>query len=427
MPYPTEHSCRLHSPDDYIRFRRNNEVDPNIIVGFKQAGGSEAQAFRYPVTKWDEAKAREHCQSHKGTFEAASNKSSEHPWCDIEEILQPALKLAITKKKYLVIPKGIFSHPQYGKLDFTEPYLQELQANFNNKVLGNTRPFIDVDHDEGQSAGWVNSLLMESDGLYAEIEWTDYGMGLIKSLSYRYFSPWISSYTNPETKKTYKNVFRGGALTNVPFLKMLPEITLGEKDPALPVNIKLNEFYQEYNMDLLKKIRELFKLDETVKDEEVPEKIKTILAEKEEKMNELGVKDTEIGDLKKKVTDLEEAVKKAEVKGSGKSELEVRLKEVEDDNKKLNTEIVDMKAKDAIDQAVKDGKIEPAKIEFWTKKFKESPGSTKEILDNLPKVITLGGHGNPNAKQESALRDEDKEALKDFGLTEEDHKKFGED
>jgi len=180
-------------------------------------------------------------------------------------------------------------------------------------------------------------------------------------------------------------------------------------------------------MDLLKKIRELFKLDETVKDEEVPEKIKTILAEKEEKMNELGVKDTEIGDLKKKVTDLEEAVKKAEVKGSGKSELEVRLKEVEDDNKKLNTEIVDMKAKDAIDQAVKDGKIEPAKIEFWTKKFKESPGSTKEILDNLPKVITLGGHGNPNAKQESALRDEDKEALKDFGLTEEDHKKFGED
>lgn len=74
MPYPNFHSCRVESPGKYTRFVYKDDVNPNIVIGFKKGGGSEAQAFRYPVEKWSEAAARKHCSSKSGSFEAAAKK-----------------------------------------------------------------------------------------------------------------------------------------------------------------------------------------------------------------------------------------------------------------------------------------------------------------------------------------------------------------
>ena len=97
------------------------------------------------------------------------------------------------------------------------------------------------------------------------ISWNDQGVELVKGGSYKYFSPWMSAYKNPETGQEYANVFRGGALTNVPFLKMLPEITLTQHKGIL---IKLSELkaHREVKMDILAEIRKIFKVE---KDEEV--------------------------------------------------------------------------------------------------------------------------------------------------------------
>jgi phage head maturation protease len=71
-PYANEHSCRLEDPGQFDRFRRNNDADPNVIIGFRKDGTSTAQAFRYPTADWTEARARAHCSDKGGTFEAAA-------------------------------------------------------------------------------------------------------------------------------------------------------------------------------------------------------------------------------------------------------------------------------------------------------------------------------------------------------------------
>lgn len=72
MPYPNEHACRVLDPEQFDRFVRMNDADPNVIVGFRADGTSEAQAYRYPKSKWTAERARAHCGKHEGSFEAAS-------------------------------------------------------------------------------------------------------------------------------------------------------------------------------------------------------------------------------------------------------------------------------------------------------------------------------------------------------------------
>lgn len=157
---------------------------------------------------------------------------------DTMEMLENEHRLKENKKEYLIIPRGDFNHPQYGKLAFNDIMMDEMLSNFSNNVLGETKPFIDQDHDQRGAAGWIVSLKKAAEGIYGVIEWTETGKDLIKNKIYRYFSPTISGYTDPQSGEEFKNVLRGGALTNMPFLKMLPEITLQER---VPVNMALSE------------------------------------------------------------------------------------------------------------------------------------------------------------------------------------------
>lgn len=74
-PYPNEHACRLHDPDQYTRFvrmkRKHDGKEYFAIIGFKKGGGSEDQAYRYPKDTWSADEAGKHCKEHGGSFEAA--------------------------------------------------------------------------------------------------------------------------------------------------------------------------------------------------------------------------------------------------------------------------------------------------------------------------------------------------------------------
>ncbi len=80
MPFPNEHSCRLHDPGNYDRFARKNCEEKHdgkcidVIYGIKD-DKSEIQALRYPKKVWDEEDARKHCSSRDGSFEAASKEA----------------------------------------------------------------------------------------------------------------------------------------------------------------------------------------------------------------------------------------------------------------------------------------------------------------------------------------------------------------
>lgn len=70
MPFPNEHSCRLVAPSQFVRIRRKTGR-PDVLIGFRDDGSSEAQAFRYPTSSWAMEDAASHCRKHGGKFEAA--------------------------------------------------------------------------------------------------------------------------------------------------------------------------------------------------------------------------------------------------------------------------------------------------------------------------------------------------------------------
>ncbi len=79
MPYPNEHSCRIRDPADFDpkSFRRIEKGDPalSIIIGkLKGEDKTTTQAFRYHTDEWTEKAARAHCEEQGGTFEAAEKK-----------------------------------------------------------------------------------------------------------------------------------------------------------------------------------------------------------------------------------------------------------------------------------------------------------------------------------------------------------------
>ena len=74
MPYSNEHSCRMHDPADFEKdsFRRIEKGDLSIIIGkLRGKDTTTTQAYRYSIDKWTEAKAKTHCEEQGGKFEAA--------------------------------------------------------------------------------------------------------------------------------------------------------------------------------------------------------------------------------------------------------------------------------------------------------------------------------------------------------------------
>lgn len=130
------------------------------------------------------------------------------------------------------------------KILITAADLHKFKENFDKGVRG-VKLFTDVGHkpDDGAVAEW-EEVEVRGDKLFARMKWTDEGAKLVQSGKYNYFSPEFSfSWTDPATKKTYKDVLFGGALTNRPFLKNMERIALSETGDMFQVCFAEGEDY----------------------------------------------------------------------------------------------------------------------------------------------------------------------------------------
>jgi len=129
MPYPNEHSCRLEAPDKYVRLRRMNNFQDSgydAIIGFKEGGGSEIQAIRYPKDDWTEARARSHCKGKDGSFEPASGEeaaasyyqffASMHSPFEKDGKYYALFRAITTKPSGPTIPRGQKWRPSYASM-----------------------------------------------------------------------------------------------------------------------------------------------------------------------------------------------------------------------------------------------------------------------------------------------------------------------
>lgn len=84
------------------------------------------------------------------------------------------------------------------------------------------------------AAGWIESLEMEPDGLYATVKWTDAARAFIQADEYRYISPVFTF--DPETGAVLE--LKSAALTNYPALDGMAAVAARAEDD-LPMKKEL--------------------------------------------------------------------------------------------------------------------------------------------------------------------------------------------
>lgn len=91
------------------------------------------------------------------------------------------------------------------------------------------------------AAGWIESLEMEPDGLYATVKWTDAARAFIQADEYRYISPVFTF--DPETGAVLE--LKSAALTNYPALDGLAPVAARAED-APPMKKEMLEALRSF-------------------------------------------------------------------------------------------------------------------------------------------------------------------------------------
>lgn len=131
-------------------------------------------------------------------------------------------------------PYGEWDHPEYGKVKMDADRAARMAAGINNRVRSQDLP-INYDHGEQRkdAAGWVQRADVRPDGLWLNVEWTREAYQKIRDKAYKYFSPeYMNAWKHPASGQTFKDVFVGGALVNMPHLKGILPLNLSEYSVA---------------------------------------------------------------------------------------------------------------------------------------------------------------------------------------------------
>jgi phage I-like protein len=131
---------------------------------------------------------------------------------------------------FMAMPYGEYTHPVYGKINFTPEVATQAAEHVMKKSRGQDLD-IDYDHKQysGEAAGWVKGAEVRSNGLYLTVSWTKKAWQSIKDKAYRYFSPeFADEWKHPKTGEVHKNILFGGGITNRPFLKDILPLNMSE-------------------------------------------------------------------------------------------------------------------------------------------------------------------------------------------------------
>lgn len=151
-----------------------------------------------------------------------------------------------------ILKTGKWKHPTYWEFNITDKDINEFVSNYKNNVRGIDLA-VDINHDpEHKAVGWFKDVYKKGKAAFAKIEWTKEGLDLIKTKTYRYFSPELHFvFQDEETGEKLRNVLVGGGITNRPFFKGMQALQMSEPE----ANAKQILFYNTDNM----KFKELFK------------------------------------------------------------------------------------------------------------------------------------------------------------------------
>lgn len=287
---------------------------------------------------------------------------------------------------------------------------------------------VDYEHqtltgEQAPAAGWVKELFLDDGQIKARVEWTDKAKAYLSNREYRYLSPVITVRKADNKAMGLHSI----ALTNTPAIEHMEAI----------VN-SLNFEGGQNTMDFMKELAKLLGLGEDATEEQVKEALKACLEENK------SLKESAAEAAKQQPPEDDKVVANKEVcellglkAGAATADVAAAIMALKSGNiggvnlveqvKSLEAKIADRDAEEAVEMALKAGKITPAQRE-WAKGYAlKNLEDFRGFVEKAPQVVPMGDVGG----SESLVlkHDEVDEATllvcKQLGISAEDVKQYG--
>ncbi|MEI9410718.1 phage protease [Mesorhizobium salmacidum] len=319
--------------------------------------------------------------------------------------------------------------------------MEQIAAN-TRQLAGSTEPVIDYDHQAifsavpgvggtAKAAGWIKELKVQDDGIYGRVEWTAAAAIAIKRKEYRYLSPVF--FHEKSTGRVL--AIRMAGLTNTPNLDLVAVAasalfnsnengaSMDKILAALGLAKGTNEdgVVAAINAHLTSStaIAKAAGLTETAKSEEILAAVNTIVADRTKFAQAAGLAATA------KADEIVTAVQSA-IAGKVDPTKFVPIAAVTDLQTRLNTlegTVSNDKAEEAVNSAMKAGKLIPALKDWGLNLFKADPTKFQEFVGSAP-VLTSPQLQTPKKDGEAAELTEAQLAVcSAMGITADDFKK----
>lgn len=259
---------------------------------------------------------------------------------------------------------------------------------------------------EAPSAGWMEYLYFNPQGIFADVRWTDKAAEYIKNGEYRYISAVFAYDTNGYVRKIFH-----AALTNNPALDGMDEVMV-----AASVQL-LNQQKEKPEMDkkLVEALCALFALKADASEAEITEKVTALSAAKGD--SQVAVLDVyaKLAEKEQSVAALTAQVGKPDPAKFVPVEQVVALQA---DFNALKTSVEADKKEALITAALSQGKLAPA-LKDWAQSL--SVEALSAYLEKAPAMAALSGEpqakGDPEQKV-AALSAAEQAAARALGMTE---------
>ncbi len=324
-----------------------------------------------------------------------------------------------------ILPLGRV-HSQKGDFTVDDESVELIRKQFKDRKLDLV---IDYEHQtladvQAPAGGWIKDIYKGDDALIAKVEWTPKATEYLKNKEYRYLSPVVMVRKRDQKATALHSV----ALTNTPAI-----------DGMFPVVNSLTiEDYSEGGTTMdLKEIAKALGLPETATEEEVKKAVEEAgkAAQKVKEMEGKGEGSTGEGtDTSAEVVANSTILKLLELDENAKTEdVAASIMALKAGGDKataatvlaLKEKIERKEAEEAVQLALKEGKITAAQTD-WAREYalKDADGF-KKFMDKAVAVVPQGKMALKDAPAENTKTDDvDMAILKNCGISEEDMKKY---
>jgi len=271
------------------------------------------------------------------------------------------------------------------------------------------------------ASGWIDpaSLVLEANGIWADVQWTDEAAQAIRDKAYKYISPVFS--VNPQTQTIIK--LKGFGLTHYPNLGDLTPVANAQEEKETPMDEVIERLRYLLNLPALATDADMAsELDKVVT--KLRSNIGSTETNTQQDMTLLQIADAIAAHQGKQAEAIEaNASTGSATIDAGAFVPRTEFDRVQTDLNALIGERESNRVDVEVNAALEKGVIAPASL-AWAKDYcKKDKQGFAQFVANSAQVVPLGEESNPSATGAGVLTDEETAVCSQLGLSTDDYLK----